>query len=272
MDFLYAEDPFSIFLFIVVTIVLFILALNILLGIIGLLMDREQVYLIKGMVPGNTSKIIQVNPSITGSIPIDRSDNKTGIEFSWSVWINVGEMNTSNSNYVHVFNKGEQSFAESGLNTPNNSPGVYLKYNSGTDTSTTTGSGQCELHVLMNTYSTASSYYEEIVVPNFPISKWVNVIIRVTNKEFAVYINGTLAKQHKLLDVPRQNYGTVNVGSNGGFNGNLSDLVYYSYALSPGKIVAINKRGPNLKVNSNAASLSYGKNYLSTQWYSNNLQ
>lgn len=182
-------------------------------------------------------------------------------------------MNTAETKYVHVFNKGEQSFSiTDGVNKPNNSPGVYLKYNAGTDSSTIAGSGQCELHVLMNTYSTGTSYYEEIVVPNVPISKWVNVIIRVTNKDFAVYINGTLAKQHKLTDVPRQNYGTVNVGANGGFNGNLSDLVYYSYALSPGKIVAINKRGPNLRVNASAASLSYGKNYLSNQWYSNNLQ
>jgi hypothetical protein len=270
MEFLYADDAFSIFIFVVVMIVLFILLLNLLMGLITLIMNSEQVYIIKGMIPGNVSKTIQVNPNIKESIPIDRSDNKSGIEFSWSVWINVNDMTISNSDYVHVFNKGEQSFSEDGLNKPNNSPGVYLKYNNGTDNGTTSGSGNCELHVLMNTYNTGAA--EHIVVPNFPVAKWVSVIIRMTNKDFAVYVNGTLAKQRRLLNVPHQNYGTVNIGANGGFNGNISDLIYYKYALSPGKIVAINKRGPNLKLNASAASLSYGKNYLSNQWYSDNLQ
>lgn len=123
MEFLYADDPFSIFIFIVVTIVFFILLLNVLMGLITLIMNSEQVYIIKGMLPGNISKTIQVNPNITDSIPIDRSDNKSGIEFSWSIWINVNDMTITNSDYLHVFNKGEQSFSEDGLNKPNNSPG-----------------------------------------------------------------------------------------------------------------------------------------------------
>ena len=62
MEFLYADDVFSIFIFVVVMIVVFILLLNILMGIITLIMNAEEVYVIKGMVPGNVSKTIQVNP------------------------------------------------------------------------------------------------------------------------------------------------------------------------------------------------------------------
>jgi len=264
MEFLYSDDAFSIFIFVVVTIVIFILALNILMGLITYLMNGEEVYVIKGMVPGNVSTIVQVDPNKSGTVPIDRSENKTGIEFSWSTWINISDLDLTKTTYLHVFNKGEKTFAATGLNSPNNAPGVYLKYNSSTKS--------CQLHVLMNTYNTGSSYYDEIVVPNFPVGKWVNVIIRITNKNFDVYVNGSLAMQHKLVSVPHQNYGAVNVGSNGGFNGYISDLIYFSYALSPGNIMAINRRGPNLTVNSDTASLSYAPNYLSSQWYSDNIQ
>jgi hypothetical protein len=245
-------------------IIVFILALNILMGLITFLMNSEEVYVVKGMVPGNVSKTIQVDPNKKGTVAIDRSNNKSGIEFSWSTWINITDLDLNKSTYLHVFNKGEQTFSSTGLNSPNNSPGMYLKYNPTTKL--------CELHVLMNTYNTGSSYYDEITVPNFPIGKWVNVIIRITNKNFDVYVNGSLAMQHQLIDVPHQNYGSVNVGSNGGFNGYISDLMYFSYAISPGKIIAINKRGPNLKMNENSAALGYAPNYLSSQWYSDNIQ
>lgn len=264
MEFLYSDDAFSIFIFMVIMIIVFILSLNILMGLITYLMNSEDTYVMKGMVPGNVTKTIQVDPNKSGTVAINRSENKSGIEFSWSVWLNIADLDLSKTTYLHVFNKGEQTFSSSGLNRPNNSPGVYIKYN------TTTKS--CNLHVLMNTYNTGSSYYDEITVPNFPVGKWVNVIIRVTNKDFDVYVNGMLAMQHQLLSVPHQNYGSVNIGSNGGFNGYISDLIYYSYALSPGKIAAINNRGPNLTMNSSTSALSYAPNYLSSQWYSDNIQ
>jgi hypothetical protein len=170
-------------------------------------------------------------------------------------------MDMTKTSFLHVFNKGELGDDDNGKNFANNSPGVYLKPEPSTNS--------ISLHVLMNTFGTAAS--DEIVIPNFPMNKWVNVIIRITNKAFDVYINGTLATQHMLADVPRQNYGSVNVGLNGGFTGYISDLMYFSYALSPGKIIAINQKGPNLKMNASSASLYYAPNYLSSQWYTNNI-
>jgi hypothetical protein len=261
MEFLYSDDPFSIFLFTLVMIVLFILLLNITMGVITSLVTSEQEYIVQGMIPGNMSKYVPVDPRLDGSVPLDRSKNKSGIEFTWSVWINVNDINMANSSFLHVFNKGEQGGDDNGKNVANNSPGVYLKAEPTTNS--------ISLHVLMNTFGTAAS--DEIVIPNFPMNKWVNVIIRITNNAFDVYVNGTLATQHILADVPRQNYGSVNIALNGGFTGYLSDLMYFSYALSPGKILAINQKGPNLKMNTSSASLYYAPNYLSGQWYTNNI-
>lgn len=262
MEFLYSDDPFSIFIFTVVMIVLFILLLNILMGSVAALMKNSQEYVIKGMIPASIPTYIPVNPLVPGSKPIERSDNKTGIEFSWSVWLNATDLDMNKDSYLHVFNKGEEGITTNGVIVPNNSPGVYLKADKATNS--------CELHVLMNTFSTGSTYYDEITVPNIPLNKWVNVIVRIMNNKFDVYVNGTLATEHILTDVPQQNYGSVNVGLNGGFSGYLSNLMYFSYGLSPGKIMDIQKRGPNLKLNSTAGSLYYAPNYLSSQWYSNN--
>ena len=127
MEFLYSDDPFSIFLFMLVMIVLFILLLNLTMGVITSLMTSEQEYIVRGMIPGNISKYVPVDPTLDGSVPLDRSKNRSGIEFTWSVWINVNDMDMTKTSFLHVFNKGEQWDDDNGKNVANNSPGVYLK-------------------------------------------------------------------------------------------------------------------------------------------------
>jgi hypothetical protein len=86
-----------------------------------------------------------------------------------------------------------------------------------------------------------------------------------------VYINGSLAKRHVLTGVPKQNYGDIYIASNGGFAGNLSDLKYYSDALSPGEIITLSNKGPNLVINKHSTYLYTNPPYLSLQWYTNNV-
>ena len=75
----------------------------------------------------------------------------------------------------------------------------------------------------MNTFDVIN---KEIEVPNIPINKWVNVIIRCHTTTLDVYINGTLARSIELSGVPKQNYGDVYVAMNGGFDGYISNLWY----------------------------------------------
>jgi hypothetical protein len=118
----------------------------------------------------------------------------------------------------------------------------------------------------MNTFTVIN---EEVKIPNFPMNKWVHVVIRDTNNALDVYVNGALAKRHILTSVPKQNYGNVYVASNGGFAGNLSDLRYFNYALPPGEILGITNKGPNLKANKSNVTLGSVPPYLSFQWYTN---
>jgi hypothetical protein len=55
----------------------------------------------------------------------------------------------------------------------------------------------------MNTFSVIN---EQIVIPDLPLNKWVNVIIRCENTTLDVYINGTITRSHMLHGVPKQNY------------------------------------------------------------------
>ena len=85
-----------------------------------------------------------------------------------------------------------------------------------------------------------------------------------------VYINGIVVNSHQLVSVPKQNYGDVYVCNNGGFSGNLSELVYYNKAVSLKTIQQIVTAGPVLKYVSSSKSKSPSYNYLSMDWYYQN--
>jgi hypothetical protein len=117
----------------------------------------------------------------------------------------------------------------------------------------------------MNTFHVIN---EEIIIPNIPINNWVNVIIRCQNTTLDVYINGTITRSINLIGVPRQNYGNVYVGMNGGFDGYISNLWYYNYALGTSAIQNLVKNGPNTKMVDGTGNIDNNLfNYLSLRWY-----
>jgi hypothetical protein len=109
----------------------------------------------------------------------------------------------------------------------------------------------------MNTFDIIQETSE---VTNLPLGKWVHVLLRLEGQYMDIYINGTLAKRKKLAGVPKQNNGSLYVCQNGGFNGYLSNLRYYSYALQPGEIINVVNQGPSL-----AASKAEKKTIKSTK-------
>ena len=53
-----------------------------------------------------------------------------------------------------------------------------------------------------------------------------------------VYINGVLHTRHSLMQLPRQNNGSVLTGINGGFAGKIANLKYFNYYMSPNDIAS----------------------------------
>jgi len=237
--------------FLLVVIILFIVLLQVGVFIISYIFKPQQSpKLINGMVDATQMLTFKQSSAKTQII---RSDNASdGIEFTWSVWINISNLQYLAGQYKHVFYKGNNDISDNGLNFPNNAPGLYIA----PDTN--------ELIVMMNTYSVIN---EEITIPNIPLNKWVNVIIRCHNTTLDVYINGTITRSIQLSGVPKQNYGDVYVGMNGGFQGNISNLWYYNYALGAAEIQNILTKGPNVSLVTPTTNASQMWDYLSLRWF-----
>lgn len=213
-------------------------------------------YLLNGMVDAKHMIIIPQDASISGSIPVIRSDNETkGIEFTYSVWMFIDDLVYQQGQFKHVFHKGNDdinfSKAPIGMNQPNNGPGLYIAPNTNA------------LVVVMNTFN---NIQEEIIIDDIPINKWVCVQIMVNNHQLDVYINGKLAKRLIMKGVPKQNYGDVYVAMNGGFSGYLSELRYFNYSLGTAEIQRIVDSGPNLQMSDSQLTENKPR-YLSLRWF-----
>jgi Concanavalin A-like lectin/glucanases superfamily len=214
-------------------------------------------HLIDGMVDAKQMMVIPQDPNSEGARTVIRSTNTpNGIEFTWSVWIFIDDLQYLTGQYRHIFHKGNNDFSgntqQLGLNFPNNAPGLYISPNTN------------ELTVIMNTFDVIN---QEVRIPDIPLNKWVNIMIRCKNTTLDIYVNGTITKSSKLLGVPKQNYGDVFVGANGGFSGYISNLWYYNYALGTNEIQKIIKTGPNRKMVGSNSMNSNNVNYLSLRWF-----
>jgi len=258
-DFINSNSLVAKISFLLLAVFLFIIILQLSINVLVWFFNNTTTpHLIEGMIDAKQMIIIPQNPQTTGAVPISRSVNgPNGIEFSWSVWIFIDDLQYLSGQYKHVFHKGNNDISttagSTGLNFPNNAPGLYINPNTNA------------LTVIMNTYQVIN---EEIIITDIPLNKWVNVIIRCRNTDLDIYINGTVTKSMQLIGVPKQNYGDVYVAMNGGFSGNISNLWYYDYALGTTEIQNISKMGPNTKMaNTMSSTTMKNSNYLSLRWY-----
>jgi len=220
-------------------------------------------YLVKGMISGTESVRVQQDSAI-----VNYSENQpSGLEFTYSVWILLNSSNT-NGKYSHIFSKGivdGSNITVNGVNNMSNAPGLYVKGNS---------DGTSTLRVYMDTFSKTGPIQNiddqrtTMDISGIPYNKWVNVMIRVQNRNLDVYVNGVLTQHKDLGYVPRQNFGDVYVCQNGGFSGKLSDLRYHSKALNVFEINGIVGWGPNLSTSPSASvHTNTDASYLSYLWY-----
>ena len=256
-DFMESNNLVAKIAFLLLVIFVFIILLQLCVKLLVFFFDNSSSpYLINGMVSGNQPISFPQDPASLNAKPLQRSINgPDGIEFTWSIWVYIETLPEDHTKYAHIFSKGNSDISTNGLVQPNNAPGLYI------------APGTNELVVIMNTFDNINN---EILIPNVPLNKWINVIIRCQNTTLDIYINGTIAKSIDLGYVPKQNYGDVYTSLGGGFDGYISNLRYYNYALGTSAIQSITQIGPNIKtVDSTAGSgmsSKYSK-YLSLNWY-----
>ena len=260
-DFLESNSLIAKFAFLFLVLFAFVILLRAGMSLmIWMFSPSNSPKLINGTVNASQMLIIRQEPSFKDAKFLKRSLNqRDGIEFSWSVWIYINNLQGGNGSgtYQHIFHKGNASLNTDGVNFPNNAPGLYIAPNSN------------DLLLVMNTFSTIN---EEITIPDIPLNKWINVIIRCKNTTVDIYVNGTITRSLELSDVPKQNFGDVYVAMNGGFNGFISNLQYFNYSLGTAAIHNIAQKGPNkklLNVYGEGIQDKTMPDYLSLRWYFN---
>jgi hypothetical protein len=180
--------------------------------------------LINGTKNGKQAMVISQDPNHTNYIPINRSINKDGIEFSYATWFVISDMGYKNGEWKHMFHKGNSS------SYPNRAPGVWIHPTNNA------------IRIYMNTMKEMLEYVD---IDNIPIRKWIHMVIIVKNRSLNVYINGFLKIRKELSSLPRQNYGNVWINLFGGFDGYLSELQYFDHAVEPEEINNMVLKGPS---------------------------
>lgn len=258
--------------FLIMVILVFLLLFFLVVKLIGYFSQpRSNPMLVNGQINGTKQIMISQNPSNTASKPINRSNNKaTGIEFTWSLWLRISN-NTASSivtpNWHNpIFVKGDASLTNDGTNeyaSLNNGPGVYFGKPSDPN----------HLYILMDTVDTPAIESPSLIIDisNLP-TDYFHLAIRCQNTYIDAYINGNLVKRQNLMNVPKQNYYDIAVCPMNGFNGVLSNLQYFSSALSVIDINAIVKKGPNTKDITQSSYNSSSVNAISTAWYNSFIQ
>lgn len=245
--------------FFILVIILFVIALNLGIRLISYFMSpSKKIVLIKGLNNGGKKVVIPQDPKNKDSKLIRRSNNEqNGMEFTWSLWLRIDDLGQKNSIYYQQ--KDKNNIFVKGDGTLTNAPGLYIN------------SSDNSLILLMDTSSKYAvnegmDSTQIINIPNIPLKKWFHLVIRCQNKYLDVYVNGMVVYRSNLINVPLQNYDNVIVSNQGGFNGYLSDLIYYDYALNSVDINGVMSSGPDLNdPDKNIGNV--GSDYLSTLWY-----
>ena len=267
-DFLQSNSIVARFAFIILALLVFMFLLSLGTFILSLVFSQKhKPILIDGMINSTQMMIIPQNPSKKGAKPIMRSDNeREGLEFTWSVWIYIDDFSYKETEYKHIFHKGNNSInlsgVNKGINSPINGPGLYITPRRDDAVKGNVAGLRC----IMNTFDNID---KNIEIKNIPLNKWVCVIIRVTKQgQLDAYINGALVKRLMLGSIPRQNYGDVYVSLNGGFSGNTSNLRYFEKAIGTNQIQSIFNSGPNMKfVSGDLRNKADTNKYLATRWF-----
>jgi uncharacterized protein YxeA len=216
-------------LMLVIKVVLVIILLIILINIVKYFYVRWDVsktnnpVLIKGTKSGKQAMVISQDPNHVNYIPIKRSVDKDGIEFSYAFWFVISDFAYKNGEWKHMFHKGNSS------SYPNRAPGVWIHPTNNI------------VRVYMNTMK---NMLEFVDVDNIPLRKWVHMVISVKNKYLMIYVNGLLKVKKELSSLPRQNYGNVWANLYGGFEGFLSKLQYYDHSISSIEVDNLVTQGP----------------------------
>ena len=245
-NFFSSGSTISQIVIVIIVFILLIIIIRIINGIVTRISNNRKAkpWLVKGTKEGKSQLIIYQDPKEDGSKTLIRSKNEgDGIEFTYVTWLYVNDWSYKYGDWKHVFHKGNPD------SWPNRAPGIWFhpKKNS--------------LRVYMNTYNQIADYVD---IDNIPLHKWMHLTVMCYGNKLDVFINGFLKKQLILNGIPKQNYGNVYINAFGGYDGFLSQMKYYDYAISLPQLENIIKSGPS---SDSCVDTGATPPYLSPDWW-----
>ena len=187
--------------------------------------------------------VISQDPTSVNYIPILKSEGQDGIQFTYGFWFILENMDYKPGEWKHVFHKGNSS------SYPNRAPGVWFHPNKNA------------VRVYMNTQDNILEYAD---IDNLPIRKWVYMNIILNNKNLDLYVNGYLKIRKELSGIPKQNDDDFWINMYGGFEGHLSNIRYYAYAIDFNEIYKNINAGPSTN---NCIDTGEVPPYLDDNWW-----
>jgi len=202
-------------------------------------------YLLNGSKNAKHALVISQDPNSINYIPINKSDGQDGIQFTYGFWFLIDSFDHKKGEWKHIFHKGNSS------SYPNRAPGVWIHPDKNA------------VRVYMNTLDNILEYAD---IDNLPVRKWIYMNIILNNKNLDLYINGYLKIRKELSSLPKQNDDDFWVSMFGGFDGYVSNIRYYSYAIDFNEINSMIKAGPSVN---NCIDTGEIPPYLDDSWWFN---
>lgn len=181
-------------------------------------------YLLNTTKNGKNAMVISQDPESVNYIPINKSDGQDGIQMTYGFWFLLQNYDYKRGEWKHVFHKGNAS------SYPNRAPGVWFHPDKNA------------IRVYMNTMENILEYAD---VDNIPVRKWVYMNIVLNNRNLDLYINGYLKVRKELSSIPKQNDDDFWINMYGGFEGYLSNIRYYPYAIDFNEMYSNIRTGPS---------------------------
>ena len=149
-------------------------------------------------------------------------------DYTYSFWVYISNWNYRVGEKKVILGRGKEG------NVP--SPEVSL------------GAMLNNIEVTLGTYAQGHSgdaINHTCTLENVPLQAWANIILTLNNRSLDIYLDGKLVRTCVLPGVPKMTSGSpLVVSPNGGFEGYVSNLSYFSRAVNPREAYAIYREGP----------------------------
>ena len=126
-DFLNSNTLAAKFVFLILVILGFMLVLRLGTSILTWIFSpAKNPKLVTCVKDAKKLLVVPQDPNLKGSMPIIRSNNQRGgMEFTWTVWLYIDDLEYKTGQRKHIFHKGNDTL-KNNTAYPNNAPGLYL--------------------------------------------------------------------------------------------------------------------------------------------------